>query len=154
MTGSARLSTSWSGLPGAGRTTRALELENVHGVVRLTPDEWMIPLFGDSNAGGKRDVVEGRFVWLAERLLRAGCSVVLDFGVWSRRNRTSASSRPCGPTRRRLGTRRGGPGWPGAGPPRWADLTRTAWALAPVGWAYPHARAGDGPHALGDVDRW
>ena len=38
--------------------------------LRLTPDEWMIPLFGHHDADGKRDVLEGRFVWLALRTLR------------------------------------------------------------------------------------
>jgi hypothetical protein len=40
------------GLPGAGNSR--------HGALRLSPDAWMIPLFGDSDAGGKRDVLEGR----------------------------------------------------------------------------------------------
>src|SRR5436190_4782118 len=40
------------GLPGAGKTTRAEELAAVHRALRLTPDHWMIPLFGDSMAEG------------------------------------------------------------------------------------------------------
>ena len=35
------------GLPGAGKTTRAKELAAAHRALRLTPDEWMIPLFGE-----------------------------------------------------------------------------------------------------------
>lgn len=77
------------GLPAAGKTTRARELESEHDALRITPDEWMIPLFGEPDAGGRRDVLEGRFVWLADRTLRAGCSVVLDFGVWSRDERSA-----------------------------------------------------------------
>jgi predicted kinase len=77
------------GLPGAGKTTRARELERQHGAVRLTPDEWMLPLFGESDAGGARDVLEGRFVWLARRLLAAGTDVVLDFGLWGRDERSA-----------------------------------------------------------------
>ncbi len=50
------------GLPGVGKTTRARQLERQRGALRLTPDEWMIPLFGDSTAGGKRDVLEGRLL--------------------------------------------------------------------------------------------
>lgn len=34
------------GLPGAGKTTRANELAAAHRALRLTPDHWMIPLFG------------------------------------------------------------------------------------------------------------
>jgi predicted kinase len=77
------------GLPGSGKTTRARELEVANRAIRLTPDEWMIPLFGDHNAGGKRDVLEGRFVWLALSALRVGMSVVLDFGVWARDERSA-----------------------------------------------------------------
>ena len=34
------------GLPGAGKTTRARELALAHRALRLTPDEWHLPLFG------------------------------------------------------------------------------------------------------------
>jgi hypothetical protein len=33
--------------------------------LRLTPDEWMIPLFGQDQPEGKRNVLEGRLIWLA-----------------------------------------------------------------------------------------
>ena len=71
------------GLPGVGKTTLARELERAHGALRLTPDEWMAPLFGHSNAGGKRDLLEGRLIWVAHQVLRARVSVILDFGCWS-----------------------------------------------------------------------
>ena len=77
------------GLPGSGKTTRAREIEAEWGALRLTPDEWMIPLFGESEAGGKRDVLEGRFVWLAIHALPLGSNVILDFGVWSRKERSA-----------------------------------------------------------------
>lgn len=77
------------GLPGAGKTTHARQLEAEKQALRLTPDEWMIPLFGESDAGGKRDVLEGRMVWLAIRALRLGVSVVVDFDVWSRDERSA-----------------------------------------------------------------
>ena len=35
------------GLPGAGKTTRAKELAAANRALRLTPDHWMIPLFGE-----------------------------------------------------------------------------------------------------------
>ena len=41
------------GLPGAGKTTLARRLASEYSGLRLTPDEWMIPLFGDSDAKGK-----------------------------------------------------------------------------------------------------
>jgi hypothetical protein len=52
-------------------------------ILRLTPDERMAPLFGDSEVGGRRDILEGRMIWVAYRVLRSGSSVVLDFGCWS-----------------------------------------------------------------------
>lgn len=77
------------GLPGAGKTTRARALAAQTGALRLTPDDWMIPLFGESEAGGKRDVLEGRLIWVALQTLRLGTDVVLDFGFWGRDERTS-----------------------------------------------------------------
>jgi len=75
------------GLPGVGKTTRARSIASNSTALRLTPDEWMAPLFGDSDAGGKRDVLEGRFVWVAHQTLLAGASVILDFGCWSAEER-------------------------------------------------------------------
>ena len=60
------------GLPGAGKTTRAKELAAKHRALRLTPDEWMIPLFGDSMADGKRFVLVGRLISVALQVLRLG----------------------------------------------------------------------------------
>ena len=77
------------GLPGAGKTTRAKELAAAHQALRLTPDEWMIPLFGEPEAGGKRDVLEGRLISVAIQTLRLGTSVVLDFGLWGRDERSA-----------------------------------------------------------------
>ncbi|MFF9481678.1 AAA family ATPase [Streptomyces sp. NPDC014733] len=77
------------GLPGAGKTTKARQLAEEHGALRLTPDEWMIPLFGEPEADGKRDVLEGRLLWLGLEALGLGTSVVLDFGCWSRDERSA-----------------------------------------------------------------
>jgi predicted kinase len=77
------------GLPAAGKTTLARRIEIEHQALRFTPDEWMIPLFGESEADGKRNVLEGRCIATALRALRLGCNVVLDFGVWAKEERTS-----------------------------------------------------------------
>jgi predicted kinase len=80
------------GLPGSGKTSRARELEAEQHALRLTPDEWMIPLFGEPEAGGKRYILEGRFIALGRAALQMGISVVLDFGVWSRNERSALRS--------------------------------------------------------------
>jgi predicted kinase/SAM-dependent methyltransferase len=77
------------GLPGAGKTTRARQLAAEFNALRLTPDEWMIPLFGDNDANGKRDVLEARLLRLALNALRLGVAVVLDYGCWSRDERSA-----------------------------------------------------------------
>jgi predicted kinase len=82
------------GLPGSGKTTRAKELAAVHRALRLTPDEWMIPLFGNSigdfqRPGGERWVLEGRLISVALQALRLGTSVVLDYGFWGRDERSA-----------------------------------------------------------------
>ena len=71
------------GLPGAGKTTRARDLALEHSILRLTPDDWMAPLFGHNDAAGRRDILEGRMIWVAHEVLVSGASVILDFGCWS-----------------------------------------------------------------------
>jgi len=77
------------GLPGAGKTTRAMELAAERPALRLSPDDWMIQLFGESTAGDRRDVLEGRLILVALETLRLGTDVVLDFGFWSRDERSA-----------------------------------------------------------------
>lgn len=77
------------GLPAAGKTSRARELASEWSALRLTPDEWMIPLFGQEQPEGKRNVLEGRLIWLALSALRIGVNVVLDFGVWGKDERSA-----------------------------------------------------------------
>jgi predicted kinase len=77
------------GLPGAGKTTRAKELAAANRALRLTPDHWMIPLFGDPMASGKRFALEGRLISVALQALRRGTSVVLDYGLWDRDERSA-----------------------------------------------------------------
>lgn len=77
------------GLPAAGKTARARELADQHGALRLTPDEWMIPLFGEPEADGKRDVLEGRLLWTAMSVAASGLDVVVDFGLWNRDERSA-----------------------------------------------------------------
>lgn len=76
------------GLPGAGKTTLARRLEVERAALRLTPDEWMHPLFSAGESGDKRAVLEHDLLWsVAHRVLTLGVDVVLDFGFWSRQER-------------------------------------------------------------------
>jgi predicted kinase len=77
------------GLPGAGKTVRAKELAAEHHALLLTPDSWMISLFGQTQPDGKRDVLEGRLLGLAFEALRLNVNVVLDFGLWGRDERSA-----------------------------------------------------------------
>jgi predicted kinase len=77
------------GLPGAGKTTHAKELEIRAPALRLTPDEWQIVLFGDRNPPDKRDLVEGKLVQIGMRAAELGTDVVLDFGFWGRDERSA-----------------------------------------------------------------
>jgi predicted kinase len=77
------------GLPGAGKTTRAKELEISVPALRLTPDEWQIMLFDVQNPPDKRDLVEGKLVQLGMRAAELGANVVFDFGFWGRDERSA-----------------------------------------------------------------
>src|SRR3954452_213021 len=77
------------GLPGAGKTVRARELAAERGALLMTPDAWMISLFGRTQPAGKRDLLEGRLIALAIEALRLRLSVVLDFGLWGRDERSA-----------------------------------------------------------------
>jgi predicted kinase len=76
------------GLPGAGKTTLARRLEEERAALRFTPDEWMEPLFGVSEDGGRRWVLESQLFWgVAARALSLGTNVILDYGCWSETER-------------------------------------------------------------------
>jgi predicted kinase len=77
------------GLPGAGKTTQAKELEISAPALRLTPDEWQILLFGDRNPPDKRDLVEGKLIQLGIRTAELGTNVIFDFGFWGKDERSA-----------------------------------------------------------------
>ena len=81
------------GLPGAGKTTLAKQLEIDRPALRLTPDEWMGPLFGTGDDEPKRAVVEALMWDVAARALRLGVDVILDFGFWGREERAGFRER-------------------------------------------------------------
>lgn len=79
------------GLPGSGKTTLAKQIEREDLALRLTPDEWIVRLFGDSLAPPTldwcREPVEAVQWSVTERMLSLGINVILDFGFWSRAER-------------------------------------------------------------------
>jgi predicted kinase len=77
------------GLPGCGKTTAARQFEAEHAALRLTKDEWMKALYGDENPEAASDVIEGRLITTALRALTLGINVALDFGLWSRDERSA-----------------------------------------------------------------
>jgi len=85
------------GLPGAGKTTRAKELEVSESALRLTPDDWQLAVFhGDSPTRWRskervdqRDRIEGKLVEVGLRAAQLGVNVVFDFGLWGKDERSA-----------------------------------------------------------------
>lgn len=78
------------GLQGSGKTALAKRLEVEQSALRLTADEWLHELHPDV-AGAELDALREpveRVQWdVAARALELGCSVILDWGLWSRGER-------------------------------------------------------------------
>jgi predicted kinase len=75
------------GLPGAGKTTRAKEISTATGAIRLCPDEWLEAMHISLLDYETRFRLEPHMRKHAEELLRAGVSVSVEFGAWSRSER-------------------------------------------------------------------
>jgi predicted kinase len=87
------------GLPGAGKSTLAKQLEVSLPALRLSPDEWMESVAraapDDPEA---RDAVEAAQWRVASRALELGVHVILENGFWTRRDRDAyrALGQECG----------------------------------------------------------
>ncbi|GAA3698999.1 AAA family ATPase [Microlunatus aurantiacus] len=85
------------GLPGAGKTTRARELEAERSALRLTPDEWQMAVFDrdsptrwrSAERAAHRDRLEGKLIEIGLRAADLGLDVVLDFGFWGTDERSA-----------------------------------------------------------------
>ena len=85
------------GLPGAGKTTWAKRLEVSEPALRLTPDEWQQAIFSADGPTGwrskeradHRDRIEEKLIEVGMRAGELGIDVVLDFGLWSRDERSA-----------------------------------------------------------------
>lgn len=75
------------GLPGSGKTTFARKLETERNAIVLAPDEWMAKIVRDGYDATRREAVKDVQLELAERILRLGVDVVLEFGFLSREER-------------------------------------------------------------------
>ena len=71
------------GLPGAGKTTLAKQIEKERGALRLTPDDWMHALGIDLFDESMRSKIEALQWEISARVLKIGRDVILDFGFWS-----------------------------------------------------------------------
>lgn len=80
------------GLPGAGKTTLAKQLEQEHNALRLCPDEWIARILADPTdipeLDRLRSPVESLQWELAIRALVLGINVIMENGFWSRAERT------------------------------------------------------------------
>jgi predicted kinase len=81
------------GLPGAGKTTLAKQMEAERKALRLTPDEWMRALDIDLFDEPMRAKIEALQWGLAARALKLGLDAILDFGFWSREEREDFAAR-------------------------------------------------------------
>jgi predicted kinase len=79
------------GLPGVGKTRRALALQRDLPALRLSADDLHLALFADDarhpDHNLRHDRIEAVLWPMALAALRAGADVVLDFGFWSRQER-------------------------------------------------------------------
>ena len=79
------------GLPGAGKTTKAKEIEVEHNALRLTPDDWIIEKYEDDLSQKEHDRIRAdieKQMWqMAQSELKAGRNAILDFGFWGKSER-------------------------------------------------------------------
>lgn len=75
------------GLPGSGKTTRALQLQNDAGGTRFAPDDWMATLGIDAWNFDLRHRIEDLQFDLTLDILALGGTVIIEWGTWGREER-------------------------------------------------------------------
>ncbi len=85
------------GLPGAGKTTLAKQLEASRSALRLCPDEWIARILENPadtvELDRLRDPVESLQWDVARKALSLGINVILENGFWARQERAIFQSR-------------------------------------------------------------
>ncbi len=96
-TGPATL-TLFCGLPGSGKTTLARRLESEGSGVRICTDEWQFALDVPPQDGDFHERLQGLLYQHALGLLRIGCDVILEDGLWRAEERAAKfrDARECG----------------------------------------------------------
>ena len=82
------------GFMGFGKTTLAKQLAKIIPAVRLTHDDLMVKLYGRNMPYAEfypnYDKVD-KVLWnLAEKIIKTGTDIIMDYGFWSHRNREQA----------------------------------------------------------------
>jgi predicted kinase len=75
------------GLPGAGKTTLAKNIEGPLSAVRMSADDWMAALSINLHAEEQRAKIEALQWELSKRLLSLGQNVVIEWGAWAKAER-------------------------------------------------------------------
>jgi predicted kinase len=75
------------GLPGSGKTTLAVQLEQRWNAIRLSPDEWLADLSLDIYDELRRAKIEALQWKLAQAMLARGHAVIIEWGTWTRQKR-------------------------------------------------------------------
>jgi predicted kinase len=86
------------GLPGSGKTTRAIAIAGQTGGTRFSPDDWLEALALDLWDEDRRARVEQLQWEMARDLIRAGGTAIIEWGTWARseRDRLRAGARELG----------------------------------------------------------
>jgi predicted kinase len=81
------------GLPGSGKTSHAKEQAEARHAVRFCPDEWMSALEIDLYDGKARERIEALQWKVAQRLLKLGQTVIIEWGTWTKSERDALRAR-------------------------------------------------------------
>jgi predicted kinase len=81
------------GLPGTGKTTRAIALAEETAGVRFSPDDWMDELSLNLWDEKPRAAIEALQWRLAQELLALGGTAIIEWGTWGRSERDALRTR-------------------------------------------------------------